>query len=203
MPLRRFTRPMLGTFALVLALSSGCIFSPEDDPDPDPPTPVELLPHTLPENLIKNLITIYDDKVRTAVDRRQAYENLFPPDEVDPEEAFQFKFQPADIKLGLPESWGKDAEIAAHEALFLAQENGQVYSLDLNILFNDPIDLNETGREGWKMIFANQVQLRLMFNPEDGLEVIGGQAEFKFAPPPAPPAEQIWFLNEWVDLPRP
>ena len=199
MPLRRLSRPVFGTLALVIALSSGCIFSPDEDDTPEEIPPVELLPHTRPENLITNLITIYDDKVRTAVERRQAYENLFPPDEVDPELAFQFKFQPADIKLGLPPSWGKDEEIAAHEALFLAQESGEVYSLDLNILFDDPTDLNEQGRDGWKLIFATNVHLRLMFNPEDGLEVNGGQAEFKFAPP----VETTWFLNEWVDLPRP
>ena len=199
MPPRRLLLPAFGALALVLALSSGCIFDPPDDPEPEPTPPVALLPHDRPENLIKNLITIYDDKVRTAVERRQAYESLFPPDEVDPDEAFLFKFQQADRDQGLPESWGKDSEIAAHEALFLAQENREVYSLDLNILFNDPIDLNETGREGWKLIFANSVQLRLMFNPEDGLEVNGGQAEFKFAPP----VETIWYLNEWVDLPRP
>jgi hypothetical protein len=198
MPLRRLYGPVYCALALVIGVSAGCIFSPEPDP-PDPPEAPQILPHTLPENLVKNLITIYDDKVRTAVDRRQLYESLFPPDDVAPELAFQFKFQPADIALGLPPSWGKDAEIDAHEALFQAQESGEVYSLDLNIIYGPTEDLNETGREGWKQIFANNVQLRLMFNVEDGLEVNGGQAEFKFAPP----VVGIWTLNEWVDLPRP
>src|SRR5688572_14922471 len=199
MSLRRLTGLMFGILALVITLSSGCIFSPEEDDEPDPTPPVALLPHDRPENLIKNLITIYDDKVRTAVDRREAYESLFPPDDAAPELAFQFKFQPADIALGLPPSWGKDEEIAAHEALFLAQEAGEVYSLDLNIIYDETEDLQETGRDGWKLIFATNVHLRLMFNPEDGLEVNGGQAEYKFAPPDG----TTWFLNEWVDLPRP
>ncbi len=199
MPPRRLSRLAFGTLAVVLALSSGCIFDSEPDPKPDPIPGPELLPHRSPENLIRNLIMIYDEKVRTAVERREAYANLFPPDDVSPELAFRFKFQPADIDFGLPPSWGRDEEIAAHEELFQAQESGEIYSLDLNILYDDPTDLNEQGRDGWKLIFATNVHLRLMFNPEDGLEVNGGQAEFKFAPP----VETIWYLNEWVDLPRP
>jgi hypothetical protein len=57
----------------------------------------------------------------------------------------------------------------------------------------------ETGREGWKEIFATNVYLRTMFNPEDGLEVNGAQGEFLFAPA----EDGRYAIAEWWDLPRP
>jgi hypothetical protein len=91
--------------------------------------------------------------------------------------------------------------MAAHDGMFSAQDNGNIYSLALAITHGPAIDLDppQQGREGWKEIFADHVHLRLMFNPEDGLEVNGGQAEFLFPPP----VGGRWFIGEWKDLPRP
>src|SRR4030095_7727563 len=115
--------------------------------------------------------------------------------------AFDFNFIPVDIQNGLPPSWGLDAELAAHRAIFEAQSAGDVYSLELRITHNAAQDLTppEPGRRGRKEVFAPTVYLRLMFNIEDGMEVTGGQANFLF-----PPAHDGKFkIAEWFDLPRP
>jgi hypothetical protein len=203
MPLRRFLTLALVPILMGLVMGTGCIFDPEPgDPPGDPPPPI--LARTSPENVIKNLQAIYNDKVRTAIDRRQFYEQQLPPADANPDSgrAFIFNFQPRDIEEhGLPPSWGRNEEVAAHKAIFEAQEAGRVYSLELTITFNPAADLNppEAGREGWKEIFATNVFLRLMENLEDGFEVNGGQAEFKFAPP----VDGLYVINDWTDLPRP
>ena len=205
MPLRRFLTLALVPMLLGLVMGSGCIFSPDEE-DPPGDLPPEILPRTSPDNVLKNLQAVYNDKVRSAVDRRQIYEQLLPPGPEPPPgppvgQAFIFNFQPADIDNGLPPSWGRDEELAAHRAIFDAQESGGIYSLELRITHNPPADLNppEDGRDGWKEIFATNVYLRLMINPDDGLEVNGGQAEFKFAPP----IDGLFVINDWTDLPRP
>ena len=53
-------------------------------------------------------------------------------------------------------------------------------------------------KENWVEIFATNVNLRLMFNPQDGLLVDGGQADFEIST-----AAGRWYMNNWVDLPRP
>jgi len=201
MPLRRFLTLALVPMLVGLVTGAGCIFDPKDEPPQQDPPP-EILPRTSPENVLKNLQAIYNDKVRTAIDRRQIYEQQLPPEPPPAQgQAFIFNFQPADIAGGLPPSWGRDDELAAHRAMFDAQESGGIYSLELRITNNPAADLNppESGREGWKEVFATNVYLRLMFNLEDGLEVNGGQAEFKFAPP----VDGLYVINDWTDLPRP
>jgi len=200
MPLRRFLTLALVPMLVGLVTGAGCIFSPDEE-DPPGDTPPEIVPRTSPENVLKNLQAIYNDKVRSAIDRRTLYEQQLPPEGAPVDVAFKFNFQPADIEQGLPPSWGVDSELAAHRAIFDAQETGDIYSLELRITNNPAADLSppEVGREGWKEIFATNVYLRLMFNLEDGLEVNGGQAEFKFAPP----VEGLFVINDWTDLPRP
>ena len=81
-------RSLFVALAALLALGfSGCIFSPDEEPDPPPPPPPEILPNTSPENLIKNLQTIYNDEVRNASERLIIYQDLFPPadEATDPE----------------------------------------------------------------------------------------------------------------------
>jgi hypothetical protein len=201
MLLRRFLTFAVVPILMGLVMGTGCIFDPKPgDPPGDPPPPI--LARTSPENVLKNLQAIYNDKVRTSIDRQEFYKQQLPPADAAPDSgAFIFNFQPADILLGLPPSWGRNEEVAAHKAIFDAQEAGRVYSLELRIIHNPPADLNppEAGREGWKEIFATNVYLRLMENLEDGFEVNGGQAEFKFAPP----IDGLYVINDWTDLPRP
>ena len=200
MSLRRFL-----TFALVpmfagLVMGAGCIFDPGDEPDPEP-VPEQILPRTSEGNLIRNLQVIYNDKARTAIDRQALYEQQIDTGS-DPNTAFIFKFQPADIAAGLPPSWGSSEELTAHRAIFEAQESGEIYSLELRIIFQEPaipLDPPEDLRPNWTEIFASNVYLRLMFNAQDGLEVNGGQAEFKFAPA----VNGLFVINEWEDRPRP
>ena len=200
MPLRRFLTLALVPMLLGLVTGTGCIFDPEDEPTPEP-VPEEIVPRTSPENVLKNLQALYNDKVRTSIDKRQLYEQQLPPAGTPTEDAFKFKFQAADILQGLPPDWGRDPEVAAHKAIFDAVESGAIYSLELRITHDDagPLTPTEIGREDWEEIFATNVYLRLMFNVDDGLEVNGGQAEFKFAPK----VDNLYVINEWVDLPRP
>jgi hypothetical protein len=202
MPLRRFLTLALVPMIVGLFIGAGCIFSPDEE-DPPGDTPPAIVARTSPENVLANLQAIYNDKVRSAIDRRTLYEQQLPPEGADPSVAFIFHFQAADQlpPNDLPPSWGVDSELAAHRAIFDAQESGDIYSLELRITHNPAADLSppEQGRDGWKEIFATNVYLRLMFNLEDGLEVNGGQAEFKFAPP----VEGLFVINDWTDLPRP
>jgi hypothetical protein len=148
---------------------------------------------TTPENLISAIEVIYNDKTHTKDDRLAGYASLF-------DSAFVFHFQGPDIG-GIPRSWGLEDELAAHEAMFGAQAAGNIYSLELQVAHNPAQDLlpPDPDREGWQEVFATSVYLRLMFNLYDGLEVNGGQAEFKF-----PPAVNGQFkIGDWTDLPRP
>lgn len=214
----RMHLPLLAVTAALALGAAGCIFSPEEEPVPPPPRP-EIPPLTSPDNVIAALEVIYNDTVRSAQERRDEYQKLL----LERSPAFLFRFQPSDVGtdpggtgVPIPPSWGRDEEINAHERLFTAQENGQVFSLTLDIQrlsdCPDPLEdppppgfgcpIEESGKEGWYRIFATNVQLRLMFNPNDGLEVDGGQAEFDFAPVD-PEDPTLWTIGEWKDLPRP
>lgn len=206
------------TFAVLALSAAGCIFGPGEDKDPPPPPPLAILPPTPPENLLKNLMTIYNDKEHSALERVNAYDSLFLK-QTPTRTGFIFNFQPADIgpPNNLPPSWGLDEELEAHRGLFTAQDNGEIYLLELRMTYGaaDSLDSLPEGETGWDTIFVSNVYLRLMFNPNDGLEVNGGQADFTFAPDlatarnvlPTPPGhlpffEKYWIAN-WKDLPRP
>jgi len=200
-----------------LALSApGCIFNPDDDEeDPPPPAPLRVS-RSQPDSLLVTLQRIYNAKEYTMIERLSAYDSLFLRQSDDPPRlGFLFEFQPADIAQGLPPSWGIDPELEAHRGLFTAQDNGEIYLLELRMTYGAVDSLEVTEPEtGWDTIFVSNVYLRLMFNPNDGLEVNGGQAEFTFAPDlysartrPAPtghnPYFQSYWIAKWKDLPRP
>jgi len=151
-----------------------------------------------PDSLLLNIRALYNDKGRRVAERVARYADLFLP--VGSQPGFVFNFQPADIHNGLPPSWGLNEEIEAHRGLFTAQDNGEIFLLELGMTYGStyPIE-NDPEHVGWQAIFVSNVYLRLMFNPNDGLEVNGGQAEFLF--PPA--VEDRWYIGEWTDLPRP
>ena len=149
---------------------------------------------------ITALEVIYNDQVRSATERRQEYEELFPPRDHTTLPGFKFQLQPGDAQeLGI-ENWGIDPELTIHENMFAAQESRQIFSLSLAIvrLPPEPLDFPPLGQEEWRKIFATNVSLKLLFAPDDGLEVTGGQAEFLTAP-----ADDRWYLVEWTDLPPP
>ncbi len=200
---------------LVLFSALACaVFACGDDDDPmtpEPPWALEV--PTPPENLLENLVTIYNDDEHTALERVNAYDSLLlRPDASTnpPRTGFKFILQPADIQHGLPASWGLDAEMEAHRGLFEAQADTSIYLLELRITHGATERIaNDPEKVDWEAIFASNVYLRLMFNPNDGLEVNGAQANFEFAPDTAqPPAEggryygRYW-IGEWTDLPRP
>lgn len=184
---RRLPMPLL-LFAFALII--GC---DEESTQPVGNDWPELLPLTSPENVIANLQTIYNDKTHSAAQRQAAYASLLHP-------KFIFIFQEGD-RPGLPPYWELEAERLAHKNIFEAQAAGDIFTMELRIISNQAQDLTppEAGREGWQEVFATNVYLRLMTNLDEGIEVNGGQAEFKF-----PPAENGLFrIGEWVDLPRP
>ena len=185
------------SLVFILGMAAGCneeTTQPEDDS-------LVLPAPTTPENVVAGMQVIYNDRTHSAIERRQAYENLLSDGLGPPAEAFIFNFQPSDIINGLPPSWGRDAEVAAHRAIFDAQEAGDIYSLELRITHDPagPLTPPEDGREGWQQVFATNVYLRIMFNTDDGLEVNGAQALFEF-----PPAHDgAYRIARWTDLPRP
>jgi len=178
----------------------GCIFGTEPGP-PDEIPPPEIPPPTSAENLVKAIQVIYTDKIRSATERKLAYENLLaPPPGCPPDtcEAFLFDFQPVDEQAGTPASWGGSEEIQSAENIFQAHESGAIHELTLTIQYLPAEDLNDVDRPGWKEVFATNVHLRLLTTPQDGFEVLGGQARFR-----AYPAQGRWWLGEWIDLERP
>jgi hypothetical protein len=185
--------------AVILAFSAGCIFSPDEEPPQ--PVPPEAIPsfESNPDNLIEALEIVYNDKVRSASQRSQVYETLFPAADHDSLE-FIFFFQPVDVEPGEEPSWGIDGELESHRNMFSAQEARDIFSLELTITRLDPspLEFPQPGQETWVEMFSTNVNLRLMFNPQDGLLVDGGQAKFLAAP-----ADDRWYLTEWTDLPRP
>ena len=182
-------RRILSVVALVFFVA-GCneeSTRPEDDS--------LVLPElTTPENVISALQVVYNDKTHSKEDRLAGYASLL-------DTAFVFHFQPADINEGAPPTWGIEEELTAHQAIFEEQSAGRIYSLELTITHNPPRALTppEQDRDGWQEVVATNIYLRLMLNIEDGIEVNGGQANFKF-----PPAQDGLFrIGDWTDLPRP
>jgi len=192
-------RRALALAPIVLALvATGCLFSPDNkDPEPDPPAEIPA-PDT-PEHLLDALEVIYNDTVRSASQRLQLYTNLFPERD-DPTLAFIFLLQQSDIDDGLPPSWGRDVEIAVHERMFEAQENRDIFSLRLTIRYDPaaPLEFPPTGQESWMEVRATNISLRLLFNPDDGLEVNNGRARFKMAPDNDENPTR-WYIAEWKD----
>ncbi len=189
--------------ACLLLVSLACLSSACDDdpvePDPGPEGPwVPAL--SAPDSILEAIEIIYNDRTHSAATRADEYAKLlWPRTETAP--GFVFRFQPADIQNGLPETWGAEEEVDAHQGMFGAQAAGDIHSLQLAITRNSAQVLSPPDplRPGWQEIFARNIYLRLMFNPNDGLEVNGGQGEFAFAP-----AEGgTWRLGDWQDLPRP
>jgi len=187
-------------FATLLAVAVGCDENTQN-PDPiDGGGPPEIPPASTPENVVKGIEVIYNDRVRNSQQRSDAYASLLT-DSSSPSEAFLFVLTPADVQNGLPPAWGLDSELAAHRAIFNALDTGDIYSLELRIVHDAAQDLTppEAGRAGWTQVFATNVYLRLMFDLNNGLEVNGGQAKFMF-----PPARNGKFkIAQWDDLPRP
>ncbi len=162
---------------------------------PEPGTVIP--PPESPLALIEAIHVVYNSRLHTAAERVAGYRELLAPGAPDFPD-FVFHFLPG---TGLPESWGFADELAAHEGLFTVQENGGVYSLALIVQCEPPRDPDPPipGGEGWQEVFASNTYLRLMFNPNNGLEVNGAQGRFLMMPA----SGGRWYIAEWWDLPRP
>lgn len=167
-----------------------------DNTKPSPnlgPQPPELLPATTPENVITNLVTIYNDSVRTAEGRREAFADLLWPD-------FLFHFQPVDQSSCGCVNWGRDDEIKTHANIFSRQDRGEIYSLTLEMDISPATDLDppDPTKPGWKEVMATNVDLLLLVTRQDGYRVTGGQAGFQMTR-----SGDRWTIGDWYDLPRP
>jgi hypothetical protein len=167
-------------------LNSGC--GDEESVGGDDRLPIP--GYAAPESLVQSIAVIYNAGDRPADERLSAYESLFDPD-------FAFRFLPGDVANGSPRMWGLPEELSAHAGLFESQERGEIYSLDLEIAWDPAVDLAppEEGREGWKEVLVTSVHMRVLFNPEDGLDWSGAQSRFL-----AKPANGRWYLAEWQEL---
>jgi hypothetical protein len=190
---------ILCLMALVLSLAMALACNEDiSPPDFEEPTPEVIPAPDSPENLIEAIAVIYEDELRTADERFDAYENLFPADESDLQ--FVFHFMASDVQHGLPPSWGLAEELEVHRHLFDAQAAGGVFSLTLSLqyLAAEPLPLPDIGQEDWRQVRVTNTNLRLLHTPNDGFEINGGQARFCLAP-----ENDRWFICEWHDLPRP
>ena len=171
------------------------IISCSDDEPPSAPEETgvgRLCSPSAPESLLCRIEALYNDEQREVSERVLLYDDLFTRD-------FIFYFPPPEIYV--PPLWGIKPEVEAHRGMFMAQDKGEIFDLTLSMAYDSAQDLDppQPGREGWKEVFVNNVVLRLMFDPNDGLEVNGGQAEFLFPPP----VGDRWYIAVWRDLPRP
>jgi hypothetical protein len=134
---------------------------------------------------VRAIEVIFNDTVRSASERHREYENLFAAN-------FEFYDAPPDYPFIIEEARG----------LFEAEESGDIESLRADIDFKPAANLDPTqpGREDWKEVLVTNIHVRLMFNPNDGMEMIHGGATILAYP--APDGSR-WFLGEWIVLPRP
>jgi hypothetical protein len=182
---------------MAVACLAACAEGPPVEPGPEPPA---IPPPTSPENLVRAIEVIYNDRVRSAAERVEAYAALLAPD-------FVYQPSPGDLLDCLPDGMGLGLahEIAIHEALFEAQASGEVEALELRITSQPAEDLEPPppGREGWKRV-ACTIDLRLIAHPDhpagpdirclarrNGLALLLA----------APSADRSrWFIAEWVSL---
>ncbi len=198
-PTSRMALPAI-IVSLSVLLLSGCL-DPGDKSTVAPQVePAPVFSPSSPENLIKTLQVIYNDQVRDAAERYLLYQDLFPPADHATLPGFIFHLQPVDLEPGEETSWGLDTELQAHENMFRAQANKEIFALELSIQHAAPIELEypSQDQQDWREIFATNVSLQLKFNPQDGLWVDGAQAKFVLAP-----ADDRWYIVDWTDLPRP
>ncbi len=179
---------------IVALVSTGCLFSPDETTPPEEiATP--LPPFDSPENVLLAFEILYNDEVRSASQRLEEFQELFPAPDAQDIEPYIFKLQPADVGGGeLPPNWGVSEELRIHENIFAAQESREIHSLTLTWL-KAPKTQRLDGN--WEIGVSN-VNLRLLFGPDDGFEVRAGLANFVFQEDPNTPDR--WYIIEWEDV---
>lgn len=179
--------------ALPFAACGDGLFCPDDNCSPLLiPTlpPPEIPPPTSAESLVRAIEVIFNDNIRNAVERRQAYQDLFGPGlQCTDSDSCQTCL----CTFIDPEAVGN---------IFRGQENGSIYSLSLVLTIEPAIHLDppQPGREDWKLVPVPNIHLRLLYNPRKGLEVLDRQATVMVYPS----ADRgRWFIAEVLSSPRP
>ncbi|MBD3237359.1 MAG: hypothetical protein GF330_11685 [Candidatus Eisenbacteria bacterium] len=174
--MRSFARILaLGAGALIVLGLYGCPFMPDqDDGGGNGGVVITFEPRTSPENLCENLMSAY--KERSIVE----YESLLAED-------FTFYFSEEDqSRPEIPEQWGRNEEIEAHEGMF---DGEYVQTLSLDFVYDDPV-FDEEHFDGvdslWKVEVTN-MDLELFGTPRSHpgeapqlYKVEDGQVTFRF-----------------------
>ncbi|MBI5836328.1 MAG: hypothetical protein HZB25_03695 [Candidatus Eisenbacteria bacterium] len=175
---------LLGAAVLALALG-GCIFFPDDDVI-QPPAPKYLAPIS-PENVIKNLETLYISRDFTQYDSVLAA-------------GYIFRFQPADITAGAPDSLIRVEEMNFAENLFQrGGPDGAPPASRIGLVITktgsgpDP----RFGHAGW-LRYNVSTNLTITFSDGNAMAVVS-PALFYFVQEPA--GSGMWRLAEWADQP--
>jgi hypothetical protein len=152
-----------------------------------------------PENLIRWLEVIYNDRIRSAADRLALFQLLLPPADHD-SLTFVYLPQPGDTEYCGAGGWRLSREIETHRNMFEAYESREQRSLKLLIANSapEPLEHPRPGQENWVRIFARNIILRIELGWGHELFVDGDQAEFICAP-----SNGCWYIVEWHDLPSP
>lgn len=161
------------------------------DPLPVRDSPAAYPPPTSPENLVSALEVVYNDKVRTAAERLESFSSLFAP-------SFAFHYWEARGDSLVERTWGLEEEIEGTRCLFERQDTGAIYSLTLAIREKEVREPDGGYPAGWKELRAGRVDLRLLYNPDDGLVLNGGSTRFICAP-----SGGRWLITGWFDPAEP
>jgi hypothetical protein len=187
--LKRFAPALL---LLVMATVSGCHGDIIDcfcgcDPDLCYPRKQFYVAPTSPENVIRNLEALYIN-----LDPVEFDSTLAP--------GFVFRFQPADIGVGQPDSLTRPEVLQFAENLFIngaGDGSPRATRIQLILTPNSHGDDNRIGHIGWKK-YVVQTQLTVTFTNTPSINVTG-PAWLYFRQ--VPEGSGRWMLAEWDDQP--
>lgn len=185
-------RTLLLASAVALMLFTGCT-------DIVPPIPVEEYKDpTSPANVLDNLRISYRNK------DEERYAQTLADD-------FTFHFDPATLsqRPELPQYWNRFEDSTQTARLFNSDQIGEIR---IQLTFNrNAEDVNEVGREHWKLIYITNELLEVDQKPQPGEEegttfLVEGQIQkFYFRRGKSEgdtlgsPSSQDWFITEWRD----
>jgi hypothetical protein len=147
--------------------------------------------------LLRAIQVLYNDTVRTAQDRFDAYANLFPPTDHPILPSFVFRYGGNDIGAP-PIRWETAEELDVHRNLFQAQDGQKISELTLNLTYSHPTDLDPPipGRKGWKESFVTSSYISFQRPGEESVRIDVRDTRFVMAP-----GDDRWYIVDWYELP--
>jgi hypothetical protein len=174
----------LTSLAILAVLGSGCIFFPGKG---DTTTKKPYVAFTSPENVISNMSALYInlDPVE--------YDSTLAP-------GYVFRFAPADITVGMPDSLIRNQEMEFAENLFVngaGESNPKATRIQLVLQTTSSGPDNRIGHSGWMKYVVN-TNLTVSFTNANPITVTG-PAWLYFRQEPENSGR--WWLAEWADQP--